>query len=154
VRPSPSLIAEAIRLALPLVKELEDFRPAWYLCPAGRRTIGYGETDYKGDAITELEAAELLASRLQRIMVHVVTPTIAVRVTACQLAALASWTYNVGPGAFRASTLLRLLNEGDYDAVPGELRRWNKITVAGAKVANVGLTLRREWEIRLWHGDI
>jgi len=154
VRPSPSLIAEAIRLALPLVKELEGFRPAWYLCPAGRRTIGYGETDYMGGYITEIFAAELLAARLRSLLVNVIAPAIAVRLSACQLATLASWTYNVGPGAFRGSTLLRLLNQGDHDAVPGELRRWNKITVAGAKVVNVGLTLRREREIRLWQGDI
>ena len=105
MRPSPSLLSEALRLALPLVKELEGFRPAWYLCPAGRRSIGHGETDYPGESITETAAAELLSSRLRRLLVHVIAPAVAVRVAACQLAALASWTYNVGAGAGRVPGL-------------------------------------------------
>jgi lysozyme len=37
----------------------------------------------------------------------------------------------VGGGAFKASTLLRLLNQEQYGEVPAQLQRWNR---AGGKV--------------------
>jgi lysozyme len=52
----------------------------------------------------------------------------------------------VGTQAFKSSTLLKKLNQGLYDEVPAQLRRWNK---AGGKVIQ-GLINRREKEIVLW----
>lgn len=50
-----------------------------------------------------------------------------------------------------ASTLLRLLNQGDYTSVPRELARWNKETLDDGTVrVNDGLTNRRAAEINLW----
>jgi len=63
-----------------------------------------------------------------------------------QFDALVSFVFNVGSGAFKSSTLLRVLNMGQYEQVPSELRRWNK--VAGEVVQ--GLVNRREKEIGLW----
>jgi len=40
-----------------------------------------------------------------------------------QFDALVSFVFNVGVGAFRKSTLLRLLNQGQYDEIPAQLRR-------------------------------
>ena len=148
-----ALIPEAVKMALPLVKELEGFRPAWYLCPAGKRTIGYGETAYAGDAIAEPDAAELLAKRLRRLLADTIVPAVRVPLAPRQLAALASWTYNVGAGAFRFSTLLLVLNQGRYAAVPDELRRWNKLTRGGSILISAGLTARRGREAALWLGN-
>ncbi len=61
-----------------------------------------------------------------------------------------SFTFNEGTRAFQTSTLLRLLNDRDYESVPVQLARWNKETVNGVKVTNKGLVNRREAEIRLW----
>ena len=44
--------------------------------------------------------------------------------TQYQFDALVSFVFNVGVGAFGGSTLLRRLNQGDYNAVPAELMRW------------------------------
>lgn len=64
-----------------------------------------------------------------------------------QFDALVSFAFNVGDGAFRSSTLLKLLNQGRYDDVPTQLRRW--IRDNGHVVQ--GLVNRREKEITLWN---
>lgn len=69
-----------------------------------------------------------------------------------QFAALVSFCFNVGIGAFKGSTLLKRLNKGKYDAVPYELLKWTKTTVNGVKIDSQGLRNRRNKEIGLW-GD-
>jgi lysozyme len=56
---------------------------------------------------------------------------------------------NVGVAAFAGSTLVRLLNGGDYGCVPGQLGRWTK---AGGRTIP-GLVRRRAAEGALFaHG--
>ena len=62
--------------------------------------------------------------------------------------ALVSFTFNLGGGAFRRSTLLRKLNEGDRAEAADQLLRWNR---AGGKVLR-GLTRRREAERTMFLG--
>lgn len=62
-----------------------------------------------------------------------------------QYDAYASFTYNVGVGAYCKSTLLKKLNAGDYTAACNELLRWDK---AGGKAVK-GLTRRRVAEREL-----
>ena len=63
-----------------------------------------------------------------------------------QFDAMVSWVYNLGGGNLKASTLLKVLNAGDYAGVPAQMLRWNK---AGGKVLE-GLTRRRQAEPELW----
>ena len=63
-----------------------------------------------------------------------------------QFDALTAWIYNLGPTNFKDSTLLRVLNEGRYNEVPQEIKRWNK---ANGQVLN-GLIKRREAEALLF----
>ena len=63
-----------------------------------------------------------------------------------QLAALTSFVFNVGCGAYRRSTLLRHLNAGYYNRVPSELIRWTKSRGRTLK----GLVRRRQDEGRLF----
>jgi lysozyme len=65
-----------------------------------------------------------------------------------QFDALVSWTYNLGGGNLKASTMLKVLNAGDYDEVPNQMLRWNK---AGGKVLE-GLTRRRVAEGNMFCG--
>lgn len=67
---------------------------------------------------------------------------IKVRITQGYYEALNSWAYNVGVGAACGSTLMRLLNQGQYRAACDQLLRWNK---AGGREVR-GLTLRRQAE--------
>lgn len=109
------------------------------------------------DGITEDEAEELLRSDLN-IFGSGVERLVKVELTDNQFAALVSWAFNVGLGraanpargikgtGMKGSTLLRLLNSGDYGAPLDELPKWNKIDGA----ASDGLSNRREDEAVLW----
>lgn len=70
-----------------------------------------------------------------------------VPVTENQLLAMASFTYNVGDGAFASSNLLKLLNlNADKQLVANEFDKWR---IAGGKV-NAGLVNRRAAEKKLF----
>jgi lysozyme len=71
-----------------------------------------------------------------------------VEVTQGQFDALVSFAYNVGTGALRKSTLLRLLNEGRHWEAGNQFPRWNR---GGGRVL-AGLTRRRRSEQRLYMG--
>lgn len=141
----------ALALAVPLTARFEGFRSRAYQDPVGVWTIGYGETDpkiiarYRGRGISEREARALLTARLDQYM-NAVRGMVRVPLAPQQLAALSVFAYNVGTGAFAASTLLRELNRGDYGRVPHELMRWTR---AGGRVFE-GLVRRREAEGKLW----
>jgi lysozyme len=132
---------------LDLIKQWEGLKLEAYLCPAGVWTVGYGHTDTTRPnmSISKSEAERLLRYDLDRF-IKAVNNLVKVDLTDNQFAALVSFCFNVGEGAFKRSTLLRKLNTGDYDAVPSELARWNK---AGGKVVQ-GLTNRRAAETGLW----
>ena len=51
---------------------------------------------------------------------------VTVPLTDKQRGALCSFVFNVGCGAFKKSTLLKLLNVGDYTGAAAQLPRWNK----------------------------
>ncbi len=75
-----------------------------------------------------------------------VTDLVKVPLSDNQFSALVAFVFNIGVGHFAKSTLLRELNAGQYDSVPGQLALWNHIN----GVVNVGLTRRRAAEIALW----
>lgn len=59
-----------------------------------------------------------------------------------------SLAYNIGPGAFCSSTLVRKLNAGDYDGACKEILRWDRFQGKPLR----GLTLRRQRESALCLG--
>jgi lysozyme len=63
-----------------------------------------------------------------------------------QFDAVVSWTYNLGEGALKSSTMLKKINAAQHDEVPGQMRRWNR---AWGKVLK-GLERRREAEAALY----
>lgn len=128
---------------LSLIKEFEGLRLEAYLCPAKKWTIGYGHTKTAkpGMKITERGAEELLRQDLAWCE-EAVRTGVKVPLTQNQFDALVSFVFNVGAGAFKRSTLLRLLNQGDYDGAASQFQRWNK---AGGQVLK-GLTRRRKAE--------
>lgn len=134
------------------LKQWEGCRLSAYRDSAGVWTIGYGHTGpdvYSGLKITQEQADKLLISDLLRFE-RAVDSTVKVSLTDHQFGALVSFAFNVGVSAFQGSTLARKLNDGDYNAVPGELARWNKVTVNGKKVVLTGLVNRRAAEAGLW----
>jgi len=65
-----------------------------------------------------------------------------------QFDAMVSWVFNLGSTNLSSSTLLKKLNNSEYDEVPSQIKRWNK---AGGKVLD-GLIRRREAEALLFEG--
>lgn len=130
-----------------LIQRFEGLELTAYLCPAGVWTIGYGHTgDVKeGDRVTRAEATALLQKDLKRFE-RVVESSIDVSLTQEQFDALVSFTYNLGGGALRKSTLRRILNQGDYQGAAEEFLRWVK---AGGKTLK-GLVRRRAAERELF----
>lgn len=133
---------------LALVKQWEDYKLVAYRCVAGILTIGYGHTSAAGLPkvtpglkITLAEAERILQADLG-IFEAGVEKAVTVPLNDNQFAALVSFSFNLGVGALKSSTLLKKLNAGDYSSVPTELMKWNK---ARGKVV-AGLTNRRKAE--------
>jgi len=130
-----------------LIKEFEGVRLAAYQDSVGVWTIGYGHTKgvKEGDQLTREDAETILAEELDEYTKYV-KKYVTVPLNQNQFDALVSWTYNLGPGNLRESTMLKVLNNGEYDKVPDEMKRWNR---AGGKVL-AGLVRRREAEAKLF----
>lgn len=88
-------------------------------------TIGYGHTGdvYEGETITQDQALELLRQDCQGAA-NAVNSYVTVPLTQNQFDALVSFTYNLGSGALASSTLLKLLNQGDYQGAADEFPKW------------------------------
>lgn len=130
------------------LKQWEGLRLEAYRDIGGVWTIGYGHTGpdvHEGLVITAKRAELLLLADLERFE-RAVDQGVTVPLTDNQFGALVSFAFNVGVSAFLGSTLRKRLNAGDYEAVPGQLVRWNKV---GKKVSK-GLTARRAAEAGLW----
>jgi lysozyme len=68
-----------------------------------------------------------------------------------QFSAIVSFVFNVGASNFISSTLLKLLNEGLYDKVPEQMKRWKYgRDKGGNKIELTGLLRRRQAEAELW----
>lgn len=130
-----------------IIKEFEGVRLAAYLDSVGVPTIGYGHTKgvQMGDTCTEEQANEWLKEDCADAE-DCVNSAVSVPLTQSEFDALVSFVFNLGCGAFRKSTLLRLLLDSDYDGACQQLHRFNK---AGGKEL-AGLTRRRAAEAKLF----
>lgn len=131
-----------------LIKRWEGLRLGAYRDLVGVLTIGYGHTGpdvEEGMRITEQEAETLLRADLRRFE-RAVEDMVEVELTDGQFGALVSLAFNIGATRLRDSTLIKLLNEGDYEGAKGEFIKWRR---AGGKVVE-GLQRRREAEVALW----
>jgi len=132
-----------------LIKEFEGCKQVAYQDSVGVWTIGYGHTKdvYEGQLAIKKSCDRFLEEDLEEFEGYV-DSYVKVPLTQNQFDALVAWTFNLGPGNLSKSTMLKKLNAGDYDAVPDEMRRWNK---AGGEVLN-GLVRRRDAEANLFAG--
>jgi len=134
------------------IAHFEGLELKLYNDPVGHCTIGCGHLVHHGPingsepdefrrGITRERALELLQEDAQ-VAAAEISKSVKVRLNQPQFDALVSFAFNVGNGAFRESTLLKLLNGGDYASVPAQLRRWTK--ASGAVLP--GLVRRRDAE--------
>lgn len=132
-----------------LIEGFEGCRLEPYQDSVGVWTIGYGHTGedcYAGcDPISQQQADQLLAADLGRFE-DAVNGMASDQTSQQQFDAMISFAYNLGEGALRGSTLLRLHNAGDYAGAAGQFGRWNH---AGGRVL-AGLTRRRAAEAAVY----
>ena len=135
---------------LELIKHFEGCELTAYKCPAGVWTIGYGHIKgvSEGMTITQEQAEQMLLDELVEYE-NYINELVSVDLSQNQFDALVSWVYNLGPSNLRSSTLLKVLNSGDYNGVPAQIMRWNK---AGGQVLE-GLVRRREAEALMFAGE-
>lgn len=134
-----------------------------YLDPVGIWTIGWGHAiAWQGQWLRgENNRAQALAlypggisleqatALLHADLINAgrdVSLVVAVPVNDNQFGALVSFTFNLGIGNLRSSTLLKLLNAGDYAGAAEQFPRWNK---ANGQVLP-GLVKRRAAEQQLF----
>ena len=158
-----SLLEQAVEIAAKLVSRPEfdglhdpDKRTAViepYYDPVGLPTIGYGHLLSRVawapldqfPAVTVSQAEALLRSDLMKAA-GAVMRMVQVKLNANQIAALIDFVFNAGAGNFEISTLRRVINRGDFAAVPAQLMRW--VYAKGLKLP--GLVKRRKAEAALW----
>ena len=132
-----------------LIKKFEGCELESYQDAVGVWTIGYGHTKNvkEGMTISKEQADNMLLNELDEYCEHV-EKAVDVTLKQNEFDALVSWTYNLGPTNLNDSTMLKVLNNKDFEEVPNQIKRWNK---AGGKVLD-GLIRRREAEALLFEG--
>ena len=135
-----------------LIKAHEGLRLTAYPDPVGVWTIGYGHTTAagppkveRGMKITDAGADAILRQDLAKFEGYV-SSAVKVPLNQNEFDALVSFTFNIGPGNLRSSTLLKKLNAGDRAGAADEFLKWTK---AGGKTLP-GLVKRREAERALF----
>jgi lysozyme len=131
-----------------LADEFEGDKLTAYQDIRGIWTIGRGHTGpevHQGLTITQAQSDQLYESD-HLAASTAVTRLVKVPLTDNERAALNDFVFNCGPHAFLVSTLLTLLNKGDYRGAAEEFDRWDKC--AGKEVA--GLLRRRQAETTLF----
>lgn len=153
---TPEEIAEAIRITEALLFRWEGLVLKPYLCSAGVPTIGLGSTRYldgrpvllTDPPISKEHALALAREQIRKVYMRAARGCCPDVTEPRKVAAMTSLVYNIGAGAFRASTLRRKINAADWDAVPAQWMRWDR---AGGRQIR-GLTARRAAELRVWQG--
>ena len=123
----------------------ENFVGHAYQDIVGVWTIGFGTTERvkPGDKIDPVKALQRKLTDIQKFE-GAVKKCVKVPLHQYEYDAYLSLAYNIGPGAFCNSTLVRKLNGGDYEGACREILRWNK---AGGRVVQ-GLVNRRDREFK------
>lgn len=131
-----------------LIEQREGERLTVYRDSAGYLTVGVGHklpasTTLKlGDTITQAQCDTWLEQDLAWAC-HDVNDLVTVPLNQDQFDALVSFVFNIGDHGFESSTLLALLNKGDYTGAQAQFQRWHFVICNGVKTASPGLLNRR-----------
>lgn len=131
-----------------LIKSYEKCRLFAYMpTPDDMPTIGWGRTRgvSMGDTCTQAEADAWFLEDIAWVE-DCVNRAVTASIQQTEFDALCSLCFNIGCRAFSGSTLVRKLNDNDYDGAAEQFAVWNK---QHGKVL-AGLTARREAEAKLF----
>ncbi len=136
------------------IKQFEGYSDMPYRCSAGYWTIGWGHAIKSTDPgfatpISKEEAIILLHNDLL-VTERSVCRLITVPLEDYHYDSLVSWTFNLGGARLQASTLRSVINRGEYNEAPAQIRRW---VYAGGKRLK-GLVRRREAEAIIFEWGI
>ena len=125
----------------------EDFRAPAYKDDAGVPTIGFGSTKgvKMGDTITVRKALSRLSKEVKdeyEVGLHKYAGDVPMFQNEYDVYLRVE--YNIGVEAFRTSTMLRKLKQGDYAGACEAIKLFNKVTINGKKVRSQGLANLRE----------
>lgn len=136
-----------LAIALPLIKEFEGCKLKAYADLGGRLTIGWGHTGdiQPGETWAQAQADEQLDYDVTRAL-KAVQGLVKVKLNDNQMAALTSFTYNLGPHNLAKSGLLKFVNYQKWGQAADQFLLWNHIGM----YVSPGLTRRREAEKALF----
>jgi lysozyme len=135
-----------------IIKEFEGLRLDGYRCPAGVATVGYGHTgpDVRIPmTITPGEAERLLDKDIARFEAVLNAMLNGSPTSEDEFSAMISLMFNIGPGRFATSTLLKRHKAGNKTGAANSFLSW---VFAGGKKLK-GLMRRREAERALYLGE-
>lgn len=146
--------SDPISIAMPLIQGFESFSPTRYPDPpgSGKYSIAWGHQIQPGEpydensVVSRDEGDQLLRTDMGAAYACVQN-NVTAELTANQIAALISFCFNVGCGAFEGSTLLSLLNQGDIEGAAAQFPQWIH---AGGQVSSA-LESRRAQEQELFN---
>ena len=149
-------IHDAIEALKGLCIRFEGVRLEPYLCPAGVPTIAVGATRYAdgtpvrlSDApITRETAMELLTVDVERFVRAALKLSPILAAEPARLCAVADFCFNLGTGRYKASTLKRKVDAGEWQEAAEQLSKW--VWGGGRKLP--GLVARRAAEAQLMIG--
>lgn len=133
---------------LDLIRRFEHCRLTAYLCPAGVWTIGWGATGpgiQQGAQWTQSQADERLLRDAAIYYRAAGRLSPGLWTDPARHTAIADFCYNLGTTRYKASTLKRRVDAGDWSAAVDELQKW--VWGGGRKLP--GLVLRRAAEAAL-----
>lgn len=143
-----SVVAAAVAIAVPNIKNHEGYAARVYVDPVGIKTYCYGETaNPEVGRVYSKEYCEYLLSGRAGQFIQGVRDSVpaSVYMTPSELAAWGSFSYNVGLAAFKSSTAHKLLVQGKHTQACKELPKW----VYAKRRKLPGLVTRRQVEMEL-----
>ena len=136
-----------------LIMDYEGFRAKTYLCPAGRKTIGYGFTESRyisKKRMTEGEARKILVNEIIPETKAIVKKYVKVILSPYQEAALISFCFNCGESNLKNLVCREgRLNDKNFSVIPSLMKLYVK---ADGKTLK-GLVKRRNQEAKLFSGE-
>ena len=131
-----------------LTRNSEGLRLEAYQDSVGVWTIGYGHTGHDvhpGLQITAQQANDLLEQDVQ-FAVNAVNRAVTAAITQNQFDAMVDFCFNLGSSALLGSTLLHMVNEGDFAGAAGQFGLW----IYAKHQVQPGLVRRRAAESALF----
>lgn len=130
--------------------ELEGYKATMYKDSAGLDTIGVGHLVKIGEVFKQPLSVEAISKLLEEdldLVETAVDSLILIELTQNQFDALCCLVFNIGIGAFTASTVRKVINrKGSLNEVRGAWLLWKRV----GGIVSKGLLSRRFKEIRLY----